>query len=83
MEAEELYSQILGTSDSWEISSVSLSESDSSVTIHLSHASGISFACPSCGDSCSVYDHSPELTWHYLDACQYYTYFKIRLTILS
>lgn len=79
MQAEELYSQILGINDPWEISSVSLSDSDSSVTVHLSHAPGISFSCPTCGDSCKVYDHSPERTWRHLDTCQYYTYLKTRL----
>ena len=83
MKAEDLYNQILGISAPWEISSVSLSDSDSSVTVHLSHASGISFACPSCGDSCSVYDHSPERTWRHLDTCQYYTYLKACLPRVS
>lgn len=67
MKAEELYSRILGIESPWEISSVTLVESDSSIMVNLAHPSTIFFPCPNCGTLCGMYDHTLEQTWRHLD----------------
>ncbi len=76
MKAEDLYEKILGISIPWFISDIDVSNELEMVTVHLSHNSGVKFACPLCDASCGVYDHTSERTWRHLDTCQYMTYLK-------
>ena len=37
------------------------------IHVHLDHEKETSFACPECGASCPIYDHSPDRVWRDLD----------------
>jgi transposase len=69
---EEHYEKLLGLSSPWSVKKVDLSVEKLQVDIHVEHV-GQSDNCPECGESCRVYDHSPERTWRHLDTMQFTT----------
>jgi len=74
----ELYRQLLGIEEPWQVESVDLSVPDQKVEVSVGHAKGIRWACPECGEELAVYDHSEERAWRHLDSCQFATWLRAR-----
>ena|GEM_PF-964951 len=78
MQDVELYRQLLGIEEPWQVESVDLSVPDQKVEVSVGHAKGIRWACPECGEELAVYDHSEERAWRHLDSCQFATWLRAR-----
>ena len=79
MKDTELYAQILGITSPFIVARVELLVAKNKVSIWVEHDAGARFACPDCGNSCSVYDHAEERTWRHLDTCQLQTLLHARI----
>jgi len=73
MDSTELYSQLLGVTAPWTVQRVAMDVQGLSVDVYLEHTKGVRFGCPSCGQSCPVYDHLGERRWRHLDSCHFRT----------
>ncbi len=73
MQDRDLYAQILGVSDPWQVKRVELKIAEGEVHVHLEHATGVTWPCGECGQPCPLYDHQTERRWRHLDTCQYRT----------
>ena len=69
----ELYSQILGVKDPWQVERVELKLEQGEVHVHLAHEPERQWPCAECGKLCALYDHQPERRWRHLDTCQFQT----------
>jgi len=69
----DLYAQILGIREPWEVERVELRLGEGEVHVHLRHGPGMRWNCSECGQPCPLYDHQPERRWRHLDTCQYRT----------
>lgn len=78
MDSIELYRQLLGLSTPWTVERVELDMAKQHVEVHVGHAPGQRFACPTCGRELGVYDHLAERVWRHLDSCQFLTYLHAR-----
>lgn len=65
----ELYKNILGVRDPWEVTSVQLDLKGNTVTIKVEYAKDKNPHCPECKFEASVYDHRIR-RWRHLDTCQ-------------
>jgi transposase len=65
----ELYKNILGVRDPWEVTSVQLDLKGNTVTIKVEYAKAQKPHCPECKFEASVYDHRIR-RWRHLDTCQ-------------
>ena len=74
MESKDLYRHLLGLNEPWTVERVDLDMAKQHVDVYVNHPSGTRFACPECGQECTVYDHLAERTWRHLDSCQFLTY---------
>jgi transposase len=74
----ELYRQLLGIEAPWKVETVEMSVPEQQVAVVVTHARGVRFACPECGDLLSVYDHSEERAWRHLDSCGFATWLRAR-----
>ena len=79
MDDKKLYSKLLGIHDPWYISKITFDETAERVDVYVEHDNPIIIACPVCGKTNSIYDHSPESTYQHLNTCQFSTYVHIRL----
>lgn len=70
--SKELYKQMLGLGDDWEVSSVDLDLMDKKVEIHLLHHSKEGY-CSGCEKLAKVYDYNAERKWRHLDTMQFST----------
>jgi transposase len=68
MKDTQLYSQILGISEPWEVTEIKLSLEDDEVEVMVSHCGG-TLSCPRCGKQCPGYDKR-QRRWRHLDTCQ-------------
>lgn len=68
MNDTQLYTQILGISKPWKITSVDVSLADEEVEVHVKH-NGSKLRCPQCNKVCPGYDHR-QRRWRHLDTCQ-------------
>jgi transposase len=71
MEDRQLYAQILGIGEPWEVTGVELKRSDGEVRVHVGLRSRES-RCPLCKKAVAGYDER-EREWRHLDTCQYRT----------
>ena len=69
--SKDLYKQMLGLGDDWEVSSVDLDLEQQKVEIHLSHQSKQGY-CSECENLAKVYDYSAERKWRHLANCARY-----------
>lgn len=72
MRDTDLYTQILGIKDPWQVSRVEVEMSKGEVTVHVERKSGAKVCCPTCGKEAPGYD-SRARRWRHLDTCQYKT----------
>lgn len=68
MKDTQLYTQILGISPPWKVTSVDVSLADDEVEVHVKH-NGSKLHCPQCNKACPGYDHR-QRRWRHLDTCQ-------------
>ncbi len=78
MRDTELYRQVLGLQEPWEVTRVELSVTAGKVDVWAEHRSGVRMACPECGRELAIYDHGTEREWRHLDTCQFLTYLHAR-----
>lgn len=79
MQDTKLYQQILGLAEPWKVTRVELKVDQQRVDVFVEHAAEASFACPTCGKACGLYDHAEERTWRHLDTCQFQTFLHARV----
>ncbi len=72
MRDRELYAEILGIREPWEVQDVALRLEDGEVHVIVGRIRSASLTCPTCGRECSGYD-TRERRWRHLDTCQYRT----------
>jgi len=73
MDSTELYRQLLGVVSPWTVQRVEMDVAGLSVDVYLTHQREARFACPRCGQACTVYDHQAERRWRHLDSCHFRT----------
>jgi transposase len=78
MRDTELYRQLLGLESPWTVTRVDLAVQEQRVDIWAGHAEDARWACPECGATLALYDHSEERAWRHLDSCQFQTYLHAR-----
>ena len=76
MQAEDLYTKILGVDLPWSIAEIEIDATTHRVIVALGHGASCQFPCSKCGNLGSVHDHQGVRTWRHLDTCQYETYLK-------
>ena len=73
-----LYTQVMGIEEPWQISEVKLDVSGEQVDVWIQHKEGREWKCPECEQFCALHDHSETRTWRHLDTCQFKTYLHAR-----
>lgn len=69
----DLYQAVLGIVSPWKVVRVELGLEQGQVDVYVEHGPQEQFACPECGKTSAVYDHTSARTWRHLDTCQYRT----------
>ena len=72
MRDKDLYAQILGIEEPWQVSSVELDTAKAEVTVYVEQEKGSQLCCPNCGKVSPGYD-ARKRRWRHLDTCQYKT----------
>lgn len=72
MRDKDLYAQILGIKEPWQVSRVELDASKAEVIVHVEQGENAGLCCPNCGKVSPGYD-SRTRRWRHLDTCQYKT----------
>ncbi len=72
MQDKELYAQILGIGDPWEVKEVDLRLEEDEVVVFVEQKAGTRLECPECGEESAGYD-TRRRRWRHLDTCQYKT----------
>jgi tetratricopeptide (TPR) repeat protein len=83
MKSEELYQDLLNLIPPWNVKAVVVDDDESEVLVYLEHAETGCLACPLCGCSCTVGDHTEEKSWRHLDTCQKQTLVLAKLPVVS
>ena len=79
MEDRQLYAKLLGIEYPWLISKVQVDMAAERIDVWVEEAAGAKFACVSCRQEASVYDHTATQVWRHLDTCQCRTYIHASL----
>lgn len=79
MRDTELYWHLLGLVAPWTVADVTLSIQKQRVDVWVQHGAGLTWSCPKCSHTGSLYDHSDERTWRHLDSCMFLTYLHARI----
>lgn len=70
---EEHYEQLLGLSDAWKVSAVTLDLGAKRVEVEIGYDLSQPMECPGCGEECPYYDHREMREWRHLDTMQFET----------
>ena len=70
---KDLYYEILGLKEPWEVEKVDLNLDQNEITIFLNYKS-IKGLCPECEKECNIYDKRIIREWRHLDTCQLKSY---------
>jgi transposase len=79
MNDKQLYEQLLGLSDPWEVTAVDLDVENQTVQVHVAPTAGSKLSCPECGRGCAGYDLREPRQWRHLDSCGFVTYLVARI----
>lgn len=79
MQDRQLYQQILGISEPWNVADVELNLAGGEVVVRLEHHKDARWSCAECGTECAIHDHTAERRWRHLDTCQYRTVIRASL----
>ena len=77
MRDTEIFSQLLGLTKDWVVSSVDLVSEVDSIQIEVEHVGIV--LCPVCGKEAPLYDHSERRLWRHLDTMQFMTFVGCRV----
>jgi transposase len=69
MNDKELYKNILGIKQPWDVTGVQLDLKNKTVNIRVEHDKSQKLPCPDCDKDSPVYDHRTR-KWRHLDTCQ-------------
>lgn len=72
MHDRQLYAQILGLEQPWQVTDVELDTTGGEVRVEVQVDPQATLCCPECGRDCPRYD-SRQRRWRHLDTCQYRT----------
>jgi len=75
----ELYAALLRLPKPWHVREVKLDLPSERVDVWLEHDPNAKWACPECGKTAPLYDHTEEAHWRHLDTCDCLTYIHARL----
>jgi len=75
MTPEDLYKIILQIDNNWEVSRIEVNDNTEEVSVYVSYCTNKAID-PDTKESCSIYDHREERSWHHLDTMQYKTFIK-------
>lgn len=78
MEDKELYCQLLGLKEEWEVTEVKIDFEGLKVDIWLNWRLDKA-TCPECGKEYGIYDHRGERHWRHLDTMQFQTLLHCRI----
>ena len=70
--SKELYQQMLGLGENWEVSSVDLNLRGKEIQIRVKYLKEEA-CCSECSSQGRVYDYSPVRKWRHLDTMQFST----------
>ncbi len=79
MQDKELYRQLLGLKQPWELSEVKVDFTGLKVDIWVKWPIEKQAPCPECGKSCVIYDHREQRQWRHLDTMQFQTMLHCRI----
>lgn len=78
----DLYAQILGLCEPWEVTSVDLDRAAGQLVVKVSLMADAALRCPHCGQAAPGYDRRIR-RWRHLDTCQYVTILEAEVPRLS
>jgi transposase len=70
----ELYRQLLGLCDPWQVAAVDLDPQECQVSVRVEAPAGTPWCCPVCQQPCPGYDAREERRWRHLDSCAFETW---------
>ena len=73
MNDKQLYQQLLGLSEDWEITDVKIDFSELKVDVFIDKSKKTKCKCPECNKECNIYDTREERNWRHLDTMQFKT----------
>jgi transposase len=73
MKDTQLYQQLLGLTEEWEIGNVEIDFEKLEVHIFIETKDKKSGKCPECDKTCNIYDVRDERNWRHLDTMQFKT----------
>jgi len=73
MKDTQLYQQLLGLTEEWEICNVEIAFEKLEVNVFIETKDKKYGKCPECSKSCSIYDVRDERNWRHLDTMQFKT----------
>lgn len=79
MQDKELYKQLLGLREPWNVSEVLIDFEGQKVDVWVEWPSEKQAPCPECGKSYVIYDHRDKRQWRHLDTMQFQTILHCRL----
>jgi transposase len=78
MQDIELYKQVLGVKEPWQVTNVKLELKQRTVTIEIGYDKATPVTCPVCDGAASIYDHQAR-KWRHLDTCQLRTVIECKV----
>jgi transposase len=76
----ELYQQILGLAEPWQVESVSLKPKEREIQVRVVFAETL-WGCPQCQERMQIHDYE-ERRWRHLDSCQFKTIIISRVPVV-
>jgi transposase len=73
MKDTQLYQQLLGLTEEWEIFNVEIAFEKLEVNVFIESKDKKNGKCPECSKLCSIYDVRDERNWRHLDTMQFKT----------
>jgi len=73
MNDKQLYYQLLGLNEDWEISEVQIDFNNLKVDVFIEKSAKTKCKCPECHKECNIYDTREERNWRHLDTMQFKT----------
>ncbi len=79
MQDRELYRQLLGLKEPWEVTEVKIDFKELKVDIWVTWPPEKQVPCPECGKKYMIYDHREERQGRHLDTMQFQTMLHYRI----
>lgn len=79
MQDKELYKQLLGLREPWNVSEVLIDFEGKKVDVWVKWPLEKQAPCPECGKTYVIYDHRDERQWRHLDTMQFQTILHCRI----